>query len=612
MSMIEPLAYTDAKLRRILSSVRTIALVGASANWNRPAYFVMKYLQTKGYRVIPVNPGLAGQDLLGERVYAGLRDIPERIDMVDVFRASEHVGPIVDDAIAVGVAVVWMQLGVRNDEAAARAAAAGIEVVMNRCPKIEWGRLGGELSWSGVNSGLISSRPPVAPTASANRRSAEPPSADPPSADPPAGFGFETRAIHAGASPDAVTGARITPIFQTASYVFNDADHAASLFNLHSFGHIYGRLSNPTVAVLEERVASLEGGRAALAAASGHAAQFLLFATLLEPGDEFLASRNLYGGSLTQFGLSFKKLGWTCHFVDPHDPENFRRAITPRCKAVFVESLANPGGIVVDLEAVAKLAHDAGLPLIVDNTLATPYLCRPIEWGADLVTHSTTKFLDGHGNALGGMIVESGKFDWSQGNRFPSLTEPEPAYHGLRFFENFGDFAFTTKARAVALRDYGPTMAPMNAFLTITGIETLPLRMERHSANALRVASFLAEHPRVAWVSYAGLPSSPYAALARKYLPRGAGAVFTFGLRGGYAAGIKLVERVRLFSHLANIGDTRSLVLHPASTTHRQLTDAQRDAAGAGSDVIRLSIGLESADDLIRDLDQALAAGAAR
>jgi O-acetylhomoserine (thiol)-lyase len=418
-------------------------------------------------------------------------------------------------------------------------------------------------------------------------------------------LGFETRTIHAGAAPDPTTGARATPIYQTTSYVFEDVDHAASLFNLHNFGYIYSRLTNPTVSVLEERVASLEGGRAALAAASGHAAQFLIFFTLLEPGDEFLASRNLYGGS--QFGLSFPRLGWTCHFVDPRDPENFARALTPRCKAIFVESLANPGGIVVDLEAIAGIAHGAGIPLIVDNTLASPFLCRPIEWGADLVCHSTTKFLSGHGNALGGVIVESGKFDWSEGNRFPSLTEPEPAYHGLRFYENFGDFAFTTKARAVALRDFGPALSPMNAFLTITGIETLHVRMERHVANAEKIARFLEGHPRVSWVSYAGLDSSPYRALARKYLPRGAGGVMTFGVAGGFAAGIKLVENVRIFSHLANIGDTRSLILHPASTTHRQLTDEQREAAGAGPDVVRLSVGLESAEDLIADLDHALA-----
>jgi O-acetylhomoserine (thiol)-lyase len=598
MTALDPIPYTDAKLRRILSSVRVIALVGASSNWNRPSYFVMKYLQNKGYRVIPVNPGIAGQELLGERVYASLRDIPGPVDMVDVFRASEQVGPIVDDAIAIGAKYVWMQLGVRNDEAAERAEAAGLEVVMNRCPKIEFGRLGGELSWSGVNSGIIRNRAPEPPTA---RRSKPRPL---PATNP--SYGFATRAIHAGAAPDPTTGARSTPIYQTTAYVFDDVDHAASLFNLHNFGYIYSRLTNPTVAVLEERVASLEGGRAGVAAASGHAAQFLVFATMLEPGDEFIASRALYGGSLTQFGLSFKKLGWHCHFVDPTDPENFRRALTPRCKAIFIESLANPGGIVTDIAAIADVAHAAGLPLIVDNTMATPFLCRPIEWGADIVTHSTTKFLGGHGNAMGGMVVESGRFDWSQGGKFPSLTEPEPAYHGLRFYENFGDFAFTTKARAVALRDYGPTMAPMNAYLTITGIETLHVRMERHCANAQSVAEFLARDPRVAWVSYAGLESSPFHALARKYMPRGAGSVFTFGVKGGFEAGVRLVESVGLFSHLANIGDTRSLILHPASTTHRQLTDEQRLAAGAGPDVIRLSVGLESAEDLIRDLDQAL------
>ncbi|HEX4571960.1 MAG TPA: O-acetylhomoserine aminocarboxypropyltransferase, partial [Dongiaceae bacterium] len=419
-------------------------------------------------------------------------------------------------------------------------------------------------------------------------------------------YGFETRAIHAGAAPDPTTGARSTPIYQTTSYVFEDVDHAASLFNLHNFGYIYSRLTNPTVSVLEERVASLEGGRAAVAAASGHAAQFLVFFTLMEPGDEFVASRNLYGGSLTQFGLSFKKLGWRCHFVDPTDPENFRRALTSRCKAIFLENLANPGGIVVDLEAVAAIAHEVGIPLIVDNTLATPYLCQPIAWGADIVCHSTTKFLGGHGAALGGVVVESGRFDWDQGGKFPSLSAPEPAYHGLKFYENFGDFAFTTKARAVALRDFGPTLAPMNAFLTITGIETLHLRMARHVENAQRLAEFLTRHPKVAWVSYAGLKDSPYHALAKKYLPKGAGAVFTFGVKGGYEAGTRLVESVRLFSHLANVGDTRSLILHPASTTHRQLTDEQRLAAGAGPDVVRLSVGLELVDDLIRDLDEAL------
>jgi len=604
MPALDAIPYSDAEIGRILSTVRTIALVGASANWNRPSYFVMKYLQAKGYRVIPVNPGLAGKTLLGETVFASLRDVPEPVDMADIFRPSAEVAPIVEDAIAIGAKVVWMQLGIRNDAAARRAESAGLQVIMNRCPKIEFGRLGGELSRSGVNSGIIRNQAPEPPTAQRGARPRKPRGMDSQNAS----FGFETRAIHAGAAPDPTTGARITPIYQTAAYVFDDVDHAASLFNLHDFGYIYSRLTNPTVSVLEERVASLEGGRAALAAASGHAAQFLIFATMMEPGDEFLASRNLYGGSITQFGLSFRKLGWTCHFVDPIDPANFSRALTPRCKAIFVESLANPGGIVVDLQAVAAIAHDAGIPLIVDNTLATPYLCQPIAWGADLVVHSATKFLDGHGNALGGIIVESGRFDWSQGGRFPALTEPEPAYHGLRFYENFGDFAFTAKARAVALRDFGPTLAPMNAFLTITGIESLHVRMDRHVANAQKVAEFLAGHRRVAWVSYAGLRDSPYHALAQKYLPRGAGAVFTFGVRGGYAAGVRLVESVRLLSHLANIGDTRSLILHPASTTHRQLSDEQRLATGAGPDVIRLSVGLESVEDIIRDLDQALAA----
>jgi O-acetylhomoserine (thiol)-lyase len=598
MSALDPIPYSDEKLRRILSSVRTIAMVGASSNWNRPSYFVMKYLQGKGYRVIPVNPGTAGKEQLGEKIYASLRDIPDKIDMVDVFRASDQVGPVVDDAIAIGAKIVWMQLGVRNDAAAEKAEAAGIEVIMNRCPKIEFGRLGGELSWSGVNSGIIRNHAAEPPT---NRTGKPRPL---PAAN--VTYGFETRAIHAGASPDPTTGARSTPIYQTTAYVFDDVDHAASLFNLHNFGYIYSRLTNPTVSVLEERIASLEGGRAAVAAASGHAAQFLVFATMLEPGDEFLASRALYGGSLTQFGLSFKKLGWHCHFVDPLDPENFRRALTPKCKAIFVESLANPGGVVVDIAAIAEIAHSVGIPLIVDNTLATPFLCRPFEWGADLVTHSTTKFLGGHGNSMGGMVVESGKFDWAASGKFPSLTEPEPAYHGLRFYENFGDFAFTTKARAVALRDYGPTMAPMNAFLTITGTETLHIRMERHCENAMKVAEYLAGHDKVAWVSYAGLESSPYRALARKYMPKGAGSVFTFGIKGGFDSGVKIVESVGLFSHLANIGDTRSLILHPASTTHRQLTEEQRLAAGAGPDVIRLSIGLETAADLIADLEQAL------
>ena len=418
--------------------------------------------------------------------------------------------------------------------------------------------------------------------------------------------GFETRAIHAGAYPDPTTGARNTPIYQSTSYVFDNAEHAADLFNLQTFGFIYSRLTNPTVSVLEERLANLENGRAAVCASSGHAAQFLTFFTLLSPGDEFVASQNLYGGSITQFGHSFNKLGWKCNFADPIKPENFRKAITKKTKAIFIEVLANPGGIVIDLEAISNIAKDEGIPLIVDNTLATPFLCQPFHWGADIVVHSTTKFLAGHGNSLGGAVIESGNFNWSQNNKFPSMTEPEASYHGLNFYETFGNFGFTMKARAVALRDFGPAMSPVNAFHTITGIETLPIRMERHVENAEKVAKFLSNHPLVDWVSYAGLKSSPYYELGKKYLPKGAGAVFTFGLKGGFDSGRKLVEKVNIISHLANVGDTRSLILHPASTTHRQLTAEQLSKAGAGPEVVRLSIGLETPSDIIHDLDQGL------
>ena len=423
---------------------------------------------------------------------------------------------------------------------------------------------------------------------------------------PPPEFGIETLAVHAGARPDPATGARATPIYQTTSFVFDDAAHAAELFNLQTFGYIYSRIGNPTVAAFEERIAALEDGRGAVAAASGHAAQFLAAAALLEPGDAFVASRNLYGGSITQFGQSFPKLGWTCRFVDMTDPANVRAAMDGKVRFVFCESLANPGGVVIDLEAVAAIAREFGVPVVVDNTLATPWLMRPFDWGADVVIHSATKFIGGHGSTMGGVVVESGRFDWRGSDKFPGLSRPDPAYHGLTFAETFGDFALTMKLRAVALRDYGPCMDPQAAWNLLQGVETLPLRMERHCANAQAVAEWLDADPRVSWVSYAGLPSSPYRALARKYLPRGAGAVFTFGLVGGYEAGVAAVDRVELFSHLANIGDTRSLIIHPASTTHRQLSAERQVQAGAGPDVVRLSVGIESVDDLIRDLDRAL------
>ena len=425
---------------------------------------------------------------------------------------------------------------------------------------------------------------------------------------PDRAYAFETRAVHAGASPDPTTGARNVPIYQTTSYVFDDVDHAASLFNLQDFGYVYTRLGNPTVSALEERIASLEGGRGAVAAASGHAAQLLAFFSLMEPGDDFIASRNLYGGSITQFSHAFKRFGWNVTFVDPAAPEAFRAALTPRTKAIFIEVLANPGGIVVDIEPIAAIAREAGIVLMVDNTMASPWLFRPFEWGADIVIHSTTKFLSGHGTSMGGAVVESGRFDWGRSAaRYPGLTRPDPAYHGLTFAETFGDFGYTMKTRAVALRDLGPAMAPMNAFLTLTGIETLHLRMGRHCANALKVAQFLEAHPAVARVSYVGLPSSPYHGLARKYLERGFGSVFTVALKGGFAAGVRTVESVELVSHLANIGDTRSLIIHPASTTHRQLTEEQQVRAGAGPDTLRLSVGIENPDDIILDLDRALA-----
>jgi O-acetylhomoserine (thiol)-lyase len=423
-----------------------------------------------------------------------------------------------------------------------------------------------------------------------------------------AGPGFSTLAIHAGAAPDPSTGARVTPIYQTTSYVFNDVDHAAALFNLEVFGNIYTRIMNPTQAVLEQRLAALEGGTAALAVASGHAAQAVAFHTLLEPGDEFVAGRQLYGGSVNQFNHAFKKCGWVVRWADATDPESFASAITPKTKALFCESIANPGGIVVDLPAIAAIAKQAAVPLIVDNTLATPYLCRAKDFGADIIVHSLTKFLGGHGNSIGGAIVDCGTYDWlSSPKRYTALVEPNPSYNGIVFAETFGNFAFAIACRVLGLRDLGPAISPFNAFLILTGIETLPLRMAKHCENTLAVAEYLARHTQVAWVNYAGLPGNKYHALAQKICPKGAGSVFTFGLKGGYEAGVRLVSNVRLFSHLANIGDTRSLIIHPASTTHRQLTDEERKAAGAGNDVVRLSIGLEDAADLIADLEQALA-----
>ena len=418
--------------------------------------------------------------------------------------------------------------------------------------------------------------------------------------------GFNTLAVHAGAKPDPTTGARATPIYQTTSFVFDDVEHAASLFGLQAFGNIYTRIGNPTCAVLEERVAALEGGTAGLAVASGHAAQLIVMQTLLMPGDEFIASKKLYGGSINQFNNAFKSFGWNVVWADPDDIGTFERAVTDKTKAIFVESIANPGGVITDIEAVANVALKAGVPLIVDNTLATPYLCKPIDFGADIVVHSLTKFLGGHGNSIGGMIVDAGTFNWSRDKKYPMLCEPRAEYSGIVLHETFGNFSFAIACRVLGLRDLGPALSPFNAFLIATGIETLPLRMQRHSDNALAVAQWLAGHPQVAWVSYPGLPGDKYHALAQKYVPKGCGAVMTVGLKGGYDAGVKLVSNVKLFSHLANIGDTKSLIIHPASTTHKQLTDAQKTQAGAGPDVVRLSIGIEDKDDIIADLELGL------
>lgn len=418
--------------------------------------------------------------------------------------------------------------------------------------------------------------------------------------------GFNTLAIHAGAAPDAATGARATPIYQTTSFVFDDVDHAASLFGLQAFGNIYTRITNPTNAVLEERIAALEGGTAALAVASGHAAEFLTMHALMQPGDEFVAANKLYGGSINQFNHSYRNFGWSVVWADTDNPASFEAAITPRTKAIFCESIANPGGVITDIAALSQIAKKHNIPLIVDNTMATPYLIRPFEHGADIVVHSATKFLGGHGNSIGGLIVDGGTFQWAGDARYPMMSQPRPEYAGMVLAETFGNFGFAIACRVLGLRDLGPALSPFNAFLILNGIETLPLRMQRHSDNALAVASFLSKHEAVEWVSYPGLESDKYYALAKRYTPHGAGAVFTFGLRGGYEAGVKLVSNLELFSHLANIGDTRSLIIHPASTTHRQLTDAQKTAAGAGPEVVRLSVGLEDPADLIEDLDRAL------
>jgi O-acetylhomoserine (thiol)-lyase len=419
-------------------------------------------------------------------------------------------------------------------------------------------------------------------------------------------LGFSTKSLHAGHTPDSASHARAVPIYQSTSFTFENSDHAAALFALQQFGNIYSRIMNPTTDVFEQRVAALEGGMAALATSSGQAAQFLALTSLCGQGDEIVASSTLYGGTYTQFDVSFRRIGIDVKFVEPDDPENFRKAITPKTRAVYGETIANPRMNVLDIGAVAKIAHSAGVPLVIDNTMASPYLCRPIEHGADIVVHSATKFLGGHGTSIGGIIVDSGKFPWS--DKYPAVTKPSPGYHGMVFSEAFGPLAWIIKVRVEGLRDFGPCISPFNSFLFIQGIETLKFRMEAHSRNALAVAQWLEKQPAITWVKYPGLKSSPYRALSDKYLPDGQGSIVTFGIKGGTAAGRELIDNVKIFSHLANLGDAKSLIIHPASTTHQQLNDAQQLEAGVTKDLVRVSVGIEDVDDLIWDLGQAIAA----
>ena len=419
-------------------------------------------------------------------------------------------------------------------------------------------------------------------------------------------FAFETLCLHAGQIPDPLTGSRAPPIYQTTSYVFDSADHAASLFNLQTFGNVYSRLSNPTNAVLEERIAALEGGRAALAVASGMSAQMIAILTLCNAGDEIVSASTLYGGSYSQLDVNFRRLGINTHFVNPDDPENFRKAITKKTRLLYAETLGNPNINVLDIEAIADIAHEAGIPLMVDNTVPSPMLCQPIRHGADIVVHSATKYIGGHGTSIGGLIVESGKFPWDNG-KFPMMVDASDGYHGVRFYETFGDFAFTMKARMEYLRTLGPCMSPFNAFSFLQGLETLHVRMERHCENALTVAKHLQSHAKVAWVNYPGLEENRYYSLAQKYLPKGCSSLLSFGVKGGLETGVKFIENVQFLSHLANIGDAKTLVIHPASTTHRQLNEQQQIAAGVGPDLVRLSVGIENVDDIIWDIDQSLA-----
>ena len=587
----------DLKIANILNSVKTIAMVGVSKNWKRPSNFAMKYLQKNGYKIIPVNPKEAGNYILGQLCYANLEEILVEIDMVNVFRKSNECFAIAKEAIKIKPNVFWMQIGVINDKAIKLVEKNGITAVYNRCPKIEHSRIFGSLGSGGFYSKLISSKKQDFTSKNIKGRDS--------------GFfqtkNLETLAVHAGTFPDNSTGARSFPIYQTASFTFDDGDHAAGLYNLQEPGNIYGRLSNPTTAALEQRIASLDDAIGSCCVSSGHAAQLVALYPLLGPGKKIVASSKLYGGSITQFTKTFKNFGWEAQLVDINNLEEVNKAVSSKnVRALFAESLANPEGNICDISKLSKIAHNNGIPLIIDNTMATQAVCKPGKFGADLILYSTTKFLSGHGNAMGGAIVDMGSFDWSCGREFDKLTSSDSSYHDINFHETFGNLSYINYCHACVLRDLGTTMSPFNAYLTLTGIETLKLRMQKHMSNASLVANFLKSHRNIDYVSWSGFKENPFFKLGKKYFDFGFGSVFTFSLKSGFEAGRKLVENCNLLSHLANVGDTKSLIIHPASTTHRQLTSMQRQIAGVGDSIIRISVGIEDANDIILDLEKAL------
>ncbi len=587
--------FDDLQIANILSSIKTIAMVGASNNWKRPSNFVMKYLQRKGYKIIPVNPREAGKKINNELCYASLKDIPINIDMVDVFRKSDECLQLAKETIKIKAKVFWMQIGIFNSDANELILKNNLECIFNRCPKIEHSRIFGELGSGGFYSKLISSKKNKLKSSGKN------------SGNFFKSNNLETLSIHAGTAPDPITGARSFPIYQSTAFAFDDSEHAASLFNLQENGNIYGRLSNPTTAALEQKIAALDNAVGSCCVSSGHAAQLVALYPLLNPGKKIVASSKLYGGSITQFTKTFKSFGWETDLVDITKYEEVKQAIKAKnVRALFAESLSNPEGVVSDITQLSEIAHDEGIPLIIDNTMATQAMCQPANYGADIIIYSTTKFLSGHGNAMGGCVVDTGKFDWANNRGFEKLSEPDTSYHGIKFYETFGNLAYINFCHACALRDLGTTMSPFNAYLTLTGIETLNLRMQKHMSNAEKVANFLIKHNNVNSVSWSGFQDNKSYKLAKKYFKFGFGSVFTFSVKSGYDGAKRVVENCNLFSHLANVGDTKSLIIHPASTTHRQLSSEQREISGAGDSVIRVSIGIEHSDDIIKDLKTTL------